>query len=344
MRRLQSPPFHGPRLLAWGRLILELADQHIGRLPRGRPFSAHRLMQDIALDVILRVALGLSDPGQRQEFGAAVLGLLGSLKPSFMFFLGLRRPLAGLSAWARFQRAGERVTGLFLEELRRRRQESDPREDILGVLLQARRDDGSVLSEREVLEQILSTVGAGHETTASALAFALHHVHSDTRVKRLCADELGGLPPGPLDPAMVATLPYLDAICQETLRLDPVAPLIGRTLRQELTLQGYRLPAGVSVGIAIVNVHRRPDLYPEPERFLPERFLDGSRGPFEYLPFGGGTRRCLGAAFALFEMKLVLASMLRAGVLGPAGDAPVRPVLRNTTVDPAGGVDMWINR
>lgn len=340
MRKLQSPPFHGARLRGWGRMILAVAAEHIERLPRGQPFSAHRAMQEIAFDVILRVALGITDQAKREEVREAVLGLLASLKPTFMFFPGLRRPLAGLSAWARFQRASERVSTFFTNELRERRQETSPREDILGMLLAARRDDGSALSDRELLESILCLIAAGHETTASGLAFALHHLHRDPRVRQLVVDEVAASSPASLDPEDVVRLPYLEAVCQETLRLEPVAPLIGRTLREPLTLKGHRLPAGISVGIAIVNLHRRPDLYPEPERFLPERFLGRERGGFEYLPFGGGTRRCLGAAFAVYEMKLVLASLLRAGRLALVGQAPVRAVLRNTTVGPGGGVYM----
>jgi cytochrome P450 family 110 len=343
MRKLQAPSFQGARLRAWGQLILEVTDRHIERLPRGRPFSAHRATQEIALDVILQVALGLADPERRATFRAAVLGLLGALKPSFMFFPGLRRPLAGLSAWARFQRAGARMTALYEEEMRLRRAESTPREDILGLLMAARHQDGSPLSDEEVGQQLMSTIGAGHETTASALAWALHHVYRDGRVKRRCDEELATLPPGRLDPDAVSALPYLEAVCHETLRLDPVAPIIGRTLREGLTLQGFELPAGISVGVAIVNVHRRADLYPDPERFAPERFLERTFTGFEYLPFGGGARRCLGAALALYEMKLVLASLLRARGLQLMGGAPVRAVLRNTTVGPSGGVEMRLH-
>jgi cytochrome P450 family 110 len=187
---------------------------------------------------------------------------------------------------------------------------------------------------------MMNLVAAGHETTASSLAWALYHVHREPAVKERLAEELGALPPGPLDPEAVVRLPYLDAVCSETLRIDPVAPLIGRTLRQPLTLLGHELPAGVSVGIAIVNVHRRPDLYPQPDRFLPQRFLDRSYTPFEYLPFGGGARRCLGAAFAIYEMKLVLASVLRHHTLRPVSDAPVRAALRNTTAGPARDIEM----
>jgi cytochrome P450 len=158
-------------------------------------------------------------------------------------------------------------------------------------------------------------------------------------VRARLLDELRSLP-APLDPQAVMRLPYLDAVCSETLRLNPVAPIVGRTLRRGLTLQGYELPPEISVGIGIVNVHRRADLYPEPEQFRPERFLSREYGPFEYLPFGGGSRRCLGAAFAVYEMKLVLATVLRSHGLRLIRDVPVRAALRNTTVGPAVTIEM----
>jgi cytochrome P450 len=133
----------------------------------------------------------------------------------------------------------------------------------------------------------------------------------------------------------VARLPYLDAVCSEALRLNPVAPIIGRTLLSAMTLKGHALPAGVSVGISIIGLHRQPDLYPEPERFLPQRFLDRQYGPFEYLPFGGGSRRCLGASFAVYEMKIVLATVLSTRALRLTDGDPVRSALRNTTASPA---------
>ena len=169
-----------------------------------------------------------------------------------------------------------------------------------------------------------------------------HAVHRDPAVKRPLVEALAALPPGPWDPEAVARLPYLEAVCHEALRLNPVAPLIGRTLRTGLTLEGYDLPAGVSVGVGIVNIHRRADLYPEPERFRPERFVERQFGPFEYLPFGGGARRCLGAAFALYEMKLVLAAVMAGRSLELADDDVARAAARNTTVGPARGVRMHL--
>ncbi|HYO58795.1 cytochrome P450 [Archangium sp.] len=339
MRKLQMPPFHGTRMRAYGQLIIDAAEEHAARWPRDRPIQVHRTMQQISLQVILEAVLGLREPGKRESFQAAVLAVIAALKPSFMFIEALRRPLLGLSAWAHFQRTRVHVAALFEEELRARRTSSEPREDILSLLLSARYDDGTALTDDELLTQMMNLIVAGHETTASSLAWAFHHIHHEPAVKTRLVEELRGLPE-PLDPEAISRLPYLEAVCSETLRLTPVAPLIGRKLRKGLTLQGFDLPPGVAVGIGILLVHRRADLYPEPERFRPERFLERSYTPFEYLPFGGGARRCIGAAFALYEMKLVLATILRRYDLRPASNAPVHAAVRNTTVGPRREIEL----
>jgi cytochrome P450 len=341
MRKLQMPPFHGARMRAYGQIIIGAAQELAARWSRGQPIHIHRTMQEISLQVILEAVLGLREPRTREVFKAAVLELIAALKPSFMFNKALRRPLLGLSAWARFQRTRARATALFEEELRARRTSAEPREDILSLLLSARYEDGTALTDDELLIQMMNLIVAGHETTASALAWSFHHIHRDPAVKARLVEELRGLPE-PLDPESVARLPYLEAVCSEALRLNPVAPLIGRTLRKGLTLQGFDLPPGVDVGISILQVHRRADLYPEPERFRPERFLERSFTPFEYLPFGGGARRCIGAAFALYEMKLVLAAILRKYDLRPASDSPVRVAVRNTTVGPREEIELLL--
>jgi cytochrome P450 len=341
MRKLQMPPFHGARMRAYGQIIIGAAQAFAARWPRGQPIQIHRTMQQISLQVILEAVLGLREPRMRESFQAAVLALIAALKPSFMFIEALRRPLFGLSAWARFQRTRAHAAALFEEELRSRRTSPEPREDILSLLLSSRYEDGTALSDDELLIQMMNLIVAGHETTASALAWSFHHIHREPTVKARLVEELRSLPE-PLDPESVAHLPYLEAVCSEALRLNPVAPLIGRSLRKGLTLQGFDLPPGIAVGISILQVHRRADLYPEPDRFRPERFLERSYTPFEYLPFGGGARRCLGAAFALYEMKLVLAAILRKYDLRPANHAPVRVAVRNTTVGPRGEIELLL--
>jgi cytochrome P450 len=339
MRRLQTPPFHGARMRAYGQLIQDVAREHAGRWPRGRPFSLHRSMQEISLEVILRAVLGLTDPDGRAEFQRAVLSTIGALRPSFMFIPALRRPMLGLSAWARFLRQRERLGSIFHRELARRRAAAGTGEDILSLFLDARYEDGSRLDDEDLLIQMMNLIAAGHETTASSLAWAADFVHRDPQVRRRLVEGIRDQP-RPLDPEAVARLPYLGAVCAETLRLNPVAPMIGRTLARGMSLLGYELPAGVSVGVAVLLAHRRPEVYPEPDRFQPERFLGRSYTPFEYLPFGGGARRCLGAAFAEYEMKLVLATVLAEHDLELASDAPPRPEVRNTTIGPGGGVPM----
>ena len=339
MRKMQNPQFHGARLRAYGQIITTIAETHVNQWPKERPFPVQETMQAISLEVILQAVLGLGDPTSRAAFKDALLSGIAALKPSFMFIPALRRPMLGLSAWARFGRRKAAMAALFNRELAARRARPDVGEDILSLMVASRKEDGSAFDDDELLEQMMSLIGAGHETTASALTWALYHIHRDGRVKARLSDELSGSA-APGDPEAITRLPYLDAVCSEALRLNPVAPLVGRTLRQGLTLKGYDLPAGVPVGIGIVNVHRRPELYPEPEQFRPERFLEREFSAFEYLPFGGGSRRCLGAAFALYEMKLVLATVLRSGALRLVTDKPVGAALRNTTVGPAATIEM----
>jgi cytochrome P450 len=281
----------------------------------------------------------MGEPGTREVFKGALLQLVRALKPSFMFIPGMRRTMLGLSAWARFRRRTAAAAALFEREVVVRRAGDNPRHDLLSMLIAARKDDGTAFGGEEILEQMVSLIGAGHETTASALTWALFHIHRNPAVKERLLDELRGMGKE-ADPAAVMRLPFLDAVCSEALRLDPVAPLIGRTLCSSLTLKGHTLPAGVSVGISIVGLHRRAELYPDPDRFLPERFLGRDHDPFEYLPFGGGSRRCLGASFAVYEMKLVLATVLRAHALQLTDWGDVRSSLRNTTASPAKKIRM----
>jgi len=333
MRKLQMPPFHGARMRAYGDIILDAAREHLMAWKELPTVRAHATMQQISLDVILRAVVGFRSVQAREHFRDAALALIGALKPSFLFNPGLRRKVWGLSAWARFQKRQARAERLFDAELRERRASPDSGEDILSLLMASRYEDGTALSDRDLFVQMINLIAAGHETTASTLAFALHHVHQNPSVRKKLADEVRALPE-PLIPEAVMRLPYLDAVCSETMRINPAAPLIGRVLRSPMKLDGYSLPPGTPVGIGILQVHFRKDLYPAPELFRPERFLERTFRPHEFLPFGGGARRCLGAAFATYEMKLVLASVLRDHDLQLVDAAPVKTAVRNTTVGP----------
>lgn len=339
MRRAYGPSFHGERLPAYGAVIARIAEEHAARWPSDQPFAIEPRLRAISLDVILEVVLGLGQPDTRATFTRGVLDLITSLKPSFMFIPGLRRSMLGLSAWARFRRRAAATAALLEHEVTERRSRGQVGQDLLSLLIAEGESAGVPSSGEALMEQVVSLIGAGHETTASALTWALFHIHRNPPVKERLMEELRGLG-SEADPMAVGRLPYLHAVCSETLRLDPVAPLIGRTLRAPLTLKGRVLPAGAAVGISIVGLHRRTDLYPDPGTFSPDRFIQREYGPFEYLPFGGGSRRCLGAAFALYEMKLILATLLRRHTLQLTDRGEVQAAMRNTTAAPAKKISM----
>jgi cytochrome P450 family 110 len=337
MRKLQMPPFHGARMRAYGQIIIDTALRHASAWKPGERVAVYRAMQKVSLDVILEAVLGLQDEASREAFARAVIDAIEALKPSFMFMPALRRDFLGLSAWSRFQRRKTHVSELFTAELDRRRRTSEPREDILSLLMAARDDENQGLGDDDLLVQMMNLIVAGHETTASSLAWAFELIHRTPEVKARLQDELRAAGD---DPAALAALPYLEAVCSETLRINPVAPVIGRKLLQPFTLQGEQIPAGGIVGISVHQLHRRADVYPEPEQFRPERFLDRTFTPFEWLPFGGGARRCIGAAFAMYEMKLVLAAILRRFDLRLVNTVPVTAAARNTTVGPKREIEL----
>jgi cytochrome P450 len=203
-------------------------------------------------------------------------------------------------------------------------------------MLAARYDDGSAMSDQDIRDELFTLFFAGHESTALAIAWAFYLVHRHAAARERLLAEINGVE----DPDAIAALPFLDAVCQETLRMYPLVPQVSRKLLQPMTLKGYELPAGTGVAAAVCLTHKREELYPEAAEFRPERFLGRKYSAFEFLPFGGGARRCIGAAFANYEMKIVLATILKSHKLRLASDAPIVPVRSSITLGPAGGVPM----
>jgi cytochrome P450 len=339
-RRLLAPPFHGARMRAYGETMIDAAERAAARWTPGRPFSMLEATQSISLDLILRAVFGVEGDERAARFVAAVRELTASMmSPLIHLFAAARHDFGGLGPWARFRRAVSGLAALLQEQIDARRAGAEGRDDILALLMSARFDDGSAMSDEELRDQLHLLLFAGHETTATALAWAFYWLHRQPEdLARLLAevDALGPRPP----PEALAALPYLDAICQETLRIHPVVPEVIRLLRRPLDVMGHTLPAGTGVGISMLLLHDRADVYPEPRRFLPARFLDRKPSPYEFAPFGGGARRCLGAAFALYEMKIVLATLLRTRRFRLAVDAPIAPTRRGPTMGPKGGVPM----
>jgi cytochrome P450 len=205
----------------------------------------------------------------------------------------------------------------------------------------ARYEDGTGMSDTKLRDELRVLLFAGHETTAVALAWAFYQIHRQPSVRERVLAEIDALGPDP-EPEAIAALPYLDALCHETLRYHTIFPEVGRMLRRPLKLRGYQLPAGVAVIAAASILHAREEIYPEPRRFRPERFLERPPGPYEFIPFGGGSHRCLGASFAMYEMKIVIATLLRRCELRLASSEPIQTVRRGITMGPKGGVPMVV--
>lgn len=332
-RKLLSPPFHSTRMRVYGRSMQECARQQIEPWLASQPFPVFPAMQAISLAIMVRAVFGVTEPERVQAYERALIDVLEAVNPAFLFIAALRRNFGGLGPWARFVRRRQRIEQMLTEEFARRRREQRGRDDILSLLLDARYEDGSPMSDADIFGQLMTLLAAGHETTAISLSWALYLLHCHEDVLERLRAELRTLPDD-AEPDAVASLPLLEAVCNETLRLRPITPIIGRALVAPLELMGYQLPAGVAVGASIFLVHRDAAVYPEPERFLPDRFLGRSYSPFEFLPFGGGVRRCIGAAFALYEMKLVLATLLRSYRFSLESKAEPGHAVRNTTVGP----------
>jgi cytochrome P450 len=318
----------------------EVAREKAAHLAVGTSFDVQDLAQAISLEVILQAIFGVRGTERLERFDRAVREVMGALGP-YVGFAFLRRSFGGFGPWARFQRRRAALAALVDQEIAARRSSDPGNEDILSLLLAARYEDGGAMNNAEVFDQLLTLVAAGHETTMIALSWAFHWLHRNPVALARVQAELDALRGDP-EPQTLTRLPYLDAVIQETLRLYPVVPLATRRLARPFEVKGFTVPAGLTIGLATGLVHYREDLYPEPTRFRPERFLDKSFGPAEYFPFGGGARRCLGAAFAMYELKVVLATLLDTLRLRPADDQPVLPAMRAAGVGPGRSVRMVV--
>ena len=337
-RRLLMPPFHGARMRAYGALVREIAEQVMSKWTPGRPFLVRSATQEITLRVMLRAVFGVDEGPRFQQLGQLFGSLLGSidapLKNILLQSRPLQRDLGRLSPWGRLARRTQRIDQLLSDQIRdRREQRTPPGADILSLLMSAQDEAGQPMTQQELLDELRTLLFAGSETTASALAWALYWIHRLPEVHEQVLHELEKVGDG-AEPSDIAELPYLTAVCHETLRIYPPALGTQRILRSPLELIGYRFEPGTTLVASIYLTHRREDLYPEPTRFRPERFLARRFSPYEFLPFGGGHRRCIGMAFALFEMKLFLATIMSRWQLALTDRRPLRPVRRVLTFAP----------
>jgi cytochrome P450 family 135 len=325
-RKLLLPPLHGQRMQRYAELMSEIAAEEIDRWPSGEPYPLRPRMQAITLEIILRAVFGLEQGERLETLRAELRNLLDILTRPEMFLAPVLLGPERLAQFGPFRRLHERVDRLIYGEIAERRRATDfaRREDILSMLLGARHEsDGSPMSDEEIRDELLTLLVAGHETTATALSWAVERLTRHPQKLARLTEEVGA-----------GEKEYLEAVVTETLRLRPVISLVARYLRAPVEIGGWQLPAGVTVAPSIYLVHRRPDVYPNPSSFEPERFLDRSPGTYTWIPFGGGIRRCIGGSFAHFEMQVVLAELVKRRGLTPARPESERVYRRAITETP----------
>jgi len=336
-RKLLLPPFHGDRIQAYGDLIREVTMREMETWPVGEPFALRPHTQRITLAVIMRAVFGVHDERRLDRFERLIETFSRRVNAVIAFPM-LRRDLGPLSPWGKFLRARRELDEFIYEEIDLRRAEvarddAGEHDDVLSVLLEARHDDGAPMGDEELRDELVTVLGAGHETTATGLAWAMERLlRTPAALARLRESVAAGEDE------------YLEATIKETLRARPVIVDVGRKLTSPLRIAGYELPAGTFVVPAIAALHYREDLFPEPEAFRPERFLEGKADSYAWIPFGGGVRRCIGAAFAQYEMKIVLAAALTRVKLSAAPGYRVRVVRRSVTLAPSEGMPVVVER
>ncbi len=346
-RQLLMPPFHGDRMRVYGQLIRQLTEEIFSQLPIGQPFSTRHVMQSISLQVILEAVFGLGEGERLQQLKQLMSSMAdlfrSPLSSSVLFFNFLQKDLGAWSPWGRFVRNQNQADQLIYAEIADRRANPDSdRVDILSLLMSARDEAGQPMSDQELRDELVTLLIAGHETTATAMSWAMYWAHRLPAVREKLLQELDTL--GDIsDPTGIFRLPYLTAFCNETLRIHPVGMLtFPRVAQETVDLLGHWLEPGTPVVGCIYLLHQREDIYPEPKQFRPERFLERQFSPYQFMPFGGGARRCIGEALAMFEMKLVLATLLSSYEFSLADSQPEVPRRRGVTLAPKNGVKLVI--
>ncbi len=333
-RKLMLPSFHGERMRSYEAVLDEIVSEEIDSWPLHDEFPIHSRMQAITLEAILRIVFGVAD-GPRLERLRGMLSrvLTETASPRSQLIALASRRFRGGNAFARYEDQLQEVDDLLYAEIAEHRSKPnlENRDDILSMLMLAEFEDGGRMSDKELRDQLMTLLLAGHETTATALAWTFDLLLRHPEPLQRLRDSLAA---GEDD--------YLRATISESLRLRPVLPLAGRRLAKELSVDGLTLPAGTDVTPAIWLTHTRADLYPEPFAFQPERFLGDGPESYAWIPFGGGIRRCIGASFAEFEMRIVLREVLSRCDLHKASPLPEKTGRRNITLSPKDGTPVVV--
>ena len=349
-RRLLMPPFHGESLQEFSQQVVDITKKVSDRWQIERPFKVRSVMQEITLRVILTAVFGI-DSGARydrlRELLTALLETFNTpVNSSFMFFPFLQKDWGKFSPWGRFLRLKQEIRTLIYAEIAERREllasETEKRRDIFSLLLSATDENGDGMTDEELHDELITLLFAGHETTASALTWLFYWIHYLPEVKEKLLLELSSLAQNS-DYKQISNLPYLNAVISETLRIYPIAAgTFGRILTQPMSVMGHDFNPDTWLMVSIYSLHHREDLYPDPKQFKPERFLERNYSAYEYIPFGGGNRRCIGSALALLELKLVTTTILSRFQLELTKKKPMFPVRRGLTLAPPAGFKMVV--
>lgn len=319
-RRLLMPAFRGSHLQNYMSTMTAIVEAEVAGWPRGVPVRLHPRMQALTLEVILHLVFGLERGQSMDRLRHALQRMLAltthAIAQMFLLVAGPQKLRTALTNTLLAE-----VDRLLHDEIatRRRQEDLDSRADVLSMLLKATHEDGNPMSDKEIRDELVTLLLAGHETTASGLAWAVERIirHPDAH-SRLVEETQSG-----------DGQRYVDAVVKETLRMRPVLALVSRRLTEPMEVDGFSLPAGAKVAPSIYLMHRRPDIYPDPEQFRPERFLDNRAGTYTWIPFGGGVRRCLGATFAECEMRIVLGALFSTARVRPV-DFKSEPIHRRS--------------
>ena len=335
-RRLVMPMFHGDRMKAYGESMQQTALEQFQRYQQKPSIMTLELMTDISLEVIVRTIFGGDNRAQADAMIAASREVVAKSNPLLFLSCKTHVRFFGLSPWDRFMAARSRLFKLFDAAIDERRSRQDSGDDILSLLCNATYEDGQPITREHVCEELMTFLFAGHETTALSLTWAIYHLHRNAEALSALKQELDALPD--LSPSSLSSAAYLKSVVQETLRIHPIVTETLRKLKEPIELGEFVLPAGFAVAPATVLAHHNAATYEDPESFKPERFLGRTYSPFQYMPFGGGHRRCIGAAFASYEMAMVLGVLLKQFDFELVDSAPVVPKRRSVTIGPSTGV------
>lgn len=348
-RKLIMPCFHGERMRTYGQLICDVTEETLRQQPLNKSFSAHVMMEDISLQVMLKVVFGLYS-GERYEqlrnLLPKLLDLLASpVISTLVFFPFLQKDLGAWSPWGKFLRVRQQVDELLYAEIASRRaQPNQERTDILSLLIEAKDEAGESMSDMELRDELITMLLGGHETTVAGMTWALYWSHYKPEVGVKLRQELDSLGSN-TEVMKIFKLPYLTAVCNESLRYyHPGLIIFPRVVKEPVEILGHQLEPGTRIIACTYLIHHREDIYPQNKEFKPERFLEKQYSNYEFLPFGGGLRRCIGEAMSYLEMKLVLATIMSRYELAVTERKPVGAKFRGFTLGPATGVEMVLTK